>query len=132
MSEKDWSLPFARCLGMMLSGDTIDVLDFQGQPIRDDTFLFVINAHYETIPFLLPGREGVEWQLLIDTATEPGFLGEPKRFGAGDELPVTDRGACLLQLCGGTQAQARQESFRKRPFDFPQGGAAPEAVEKKE
>ena len=49
-----------------------------------------------------------------------------------DELPVTDRAACLLKLCGGTQAQARQESFRKRPFDFPQGGAAPEEVEKKE
>jgi glycogen operon protein len=131
MGEKDWSLPLARCLGMMLSGDTIDVLSFQGEPIRDDTFLFVINAHYETIPFLLPGHEGVEWQLLIDTATEQGFFAEPKRFGAGDELPLIDRGACLLKLVGGTQAQARQECFRKRPFDFPQG-AAPEEEEKKE
>src|SRR5205814_2276158 len=83
------------------------------------------NAHYETISCLLPGHEGGEWQLLVDTATEPGFFAEPKRFGAGDELPVTDRGACLLKLVGGTQAQARQESFRKRPFDFPQDGAAP-------
>jgi isoamylase len=132
MSEKDWSLPSARCLGMMLSGDTIDVLSFQGEPIRDDTFLFVINAHYETISFLLPGHEGVEWELLIDTATERGFFAEPKRFAAGDELPVTDRAACLLKLCGGTQAQARQESFRKRPFDFPQNSSAPEEVEKKE
>jgi isoamylase len=132
MSEKDWSLPFARCLGMMLSGDTIDVLSFQGEPIRDDTFLFVINAHYEIISFLLPGHEGVEWELLVDTATEPGFFAESKRFPAGDELPVTDRAACLLKLCGGTQAQARQESFRKRPFDFPQGGTAPTEVEKKE
>src|SRR5437763_919396 len=47
MSEEDWSLPFARCLGMMLSGDTIDVLSFQGKPIRDDTFLFVVNSHYD-------------------------------------------------------------------------------------
>jgi len=132
MSEKDWGLPFARCLGIMLSGDTIDVLNFQGQPIRDDTFLFVVNAHYETISFLLPGHEGVEWELLIDTATEPGFLAEPKRFPAGDELPVIDRASCLLKLCGGTQAQARQESFRKRPFDFPQNASAPEEVEKKE
>ena len=132
MSEKDWSLPSARCLGMMLSGDTIDVLNFQGEPIRDDTFLFVVNAHYDTISFLLPGHEGVEWELLIDTTAESGFLTESKRFAAGDELPMTDRAACLLKLCGGTQAQARQESFRKRPFDFPQGGAATEEVEKKE
>src|SRR5256885_13992717 len=109
MSEKDWSLPFARCLGMMLSGDTIDVLGFQGEPIRDDTFLFLMNAHYETISFLLPGQEKIEWQLLLDTATEAGFLAEPKSISSGDELPVIDRGVCLLKLSAGAQAQARQE-----------------------
>ena len=131
MSEKDWSLPLARCLGMMLSGDTIDVLGFQGEPIRDDTFLFLMNAHYETISFLLPGQENIEWQLLLDTATEFGFLAEPKSFPSGDELPVIDRGVCLLKLSAGAQAQARQESFRKRPFDFPRGAPQP-APEKKE
>jgi isoamylase len=131
MSEKDWSLPLARCLGMMLSGDTIDVLGFQGEPIRDDTFLFLMNAHYETISFLLPGQENIEWQLLLDTATEFGFLAEPKSFPSGDELPVIDRGVCLLKLSAGAQAQARQESFRKRPFDFPHGAPQP-APEKKE
>ena len=131
MSEKDWSLPLARCLGMMLSGDTIDVLGFQGEPIRDDTFLFLMNAHYETISFLLPGQENIEWQLLLDTATESGFLAEPKSFRSGDELPVIDRGVCLLKLSAGAQAQARQESFRKRPFDFPRGAPQP-APEKKE
>jgi glycogen operon protein len=125
MSEKDWSLPFARCLGMMLSGDTIDVLGFQGEPIRDDTFLFLMNAHYETISFLLPGQEDIEWQLLLDTATEAGFLAEPKSIPSGDELPVIDRGVCLLKLSAGAQAQARQESFRKRPFDFPDGRPQP-------
>src|SRR4051812_47364678 len=125
MSDEEWSSPFVRCLGMLLSGDTIDVLSFQGQPIRDDTFLFVINAHYETLSFLLPGQEQIEWQLLLDTAAESGFLPEPKSFASGDELPVTDRGACLLKLSGGMQAQARQESFRKRPFDFPHGQPPP-------
>jgi glycogen operon protein len=131
MSEKDWSLPLARCLGMMLSGDTIDVLAFQGEPIRDDTFLFLMNAHYETISFLLPGQENIEWQLLLDTANESGFLAEPKSFPSGDELPVIDRGVCLLKLSAGAQAQARQESFRKRPFDFPHGAPQP-SPEKKE
>jgi isoamylase len=132
MSEEDWGLPFARCLGMMLSGDTIDVLNFQGDPIRDDTFLFLINAHYEMISFLLPGQEHIEWQLLIDTATESGFLAEPKSFASGDELPVIDRGACLLKLSVGAQAQARRESFRKRHFDFPHGAPPPVVPEKKE
>jgi len=70
-------------------------------------------------------------QLLLDTANESGFLAEPKSFPSGDELPVIDRGVCLLKLSAGAQAQARQESFRKRPFDFPHG--APQAApEKKE
>src|SRR5260370_38926929 len=110
---------------MMLSGDTIDVLNFQAEPIRDDTFLFLMNAHFETISFLLPGQENIEWQLLIDTATEFGFLAEPKSFASGDELPVIDRGVCLVKLSAGAQAQARQESFPKRPFDFPHGGPPP-------
>ena len=119
MSEEDWSLPFARCLGMMLSGDTIDVLDFQGEPIRDDTFLFLMNAHYETISFLLPGQENIEWQLLIDTATESGFLAEPKSFASGDELPVIDRGVCLLKLSAGAHGASAPGIVPETPLRFP-------------
>src|SRR5205814_9442692 len=112
-------------LGVMLSGDTIGVSNVEGAPIRDDSVLFLINAHYETISLLVPGQQHIEWQLLIDTARESGFLVEAKSFASGDELPVIDRGACLLKLSAGAQAQARQESFRKRPFDFPHGVPRP-------
>ena len=40
MSEEDWSLPFARCLGMMLSGDTIDVLIFKANRFATIRFCF--------------------------------------------------------------------------------------------
>src|SRR5205823_3091339 len=91
----------------------------------------LIPLRHQHPVFLLPGQENIEWQLLLDTATESGFLAEPKSFPSGDELPVIDRGVCLLKLSAGAQAQARQESFRKRPFDFPH--AAPQPVpEKKE
>ena len=119
MSDEEWASPLVRCLGMLLSGDTIDVLNFSGEPIRDDTFLFLINAHYEPIPFLLPGQEDLEWQLILDTATDEGFLPESKRFASGDDVPVLDRGVCLLKLISGTHAQARQESYKKRRFDMP-------------
>jgi glycogen operon protein len=123
MSDEEWGSPIARCLGMLLSGDTIDVLSFAGEPIRDDTFLFLINAHYEPIPFLLPGQEHLEWQLILDTATEEGFLPEPQKFASGDDVIVADRGACLLKLTSGAHAQARQESYKKRRFDMPTGAA---------
>ena len=119
MSEEEWASPFVRCLGMLLSGDTMDVLNFEGDPIRDETFLFLINAHYEPIPFLLPGQENLEWQLILDTMNADGFLKKPKKFASGEDIHVGGRATCLLQLVSGAQAQAREESWKKRRVEFP-------------
>jgi len=119
MSEEEWTSPFVRCLGMLLSGDTMDVLNFEGEPIRDDTFLLLINAHYEPIPFVLPGQEHIEWQLVLDTMDPNGFLMEPKKFASGDDVDIGGRAACLFQLVSGAQAQAREESWKKRHVEFP-------------
>ena len=104
---------------MLLSGDTIDVLSFEGEPIRDDTFLLLINAHYEPIPFVLPGQEHLEWQLILDTMDPNGFLAAPKNFASGDDVDLSGRACCLLQLVSGAQAQAREESWKKRRVEFP-------------
>ncbi|PYL80104.1 MAG: glycogen debranching enzyme GlgX [Verrucomicrobia bacterium] len=119
MSEEEWASPFVRCIGMLLSGDAIDVLSFEGEPIRDDTFLLLINAHYEPIPFVLPGQEQIEWQLILDTMGPNGFLAEPKKFASGDDVHLGGRALCLLQLVSGAQAQAREESWKKRHVEFP-------------
>src|SRR5437773_2004590 len=119
MSEKEWASPFVRCLGMLLSGDTMDVLNFEGEPIRDDTFLLLINAHYELIPFGLPGQEHIEWQLILDTMEPGGFLADPKKYSSGDDVDLGGRSACLFQLVSGAQAQAREESWKKRHVEFP-------------
>ena len=119
MSEEEWASPFARCLGLLLSGDTIDVVDFQGQPIRDDTFLLLINAHFEAIPFVLPGEEQIEWQLIIDTTEDQGFLKKPKKFASGDDFDLGGRALCLLRLMSGAQEKAREESWKKRHFGPP-------------
>jgi isoamylase len=119
MTEEEWTSPFVRCLGMLLSGDATDVLNFEGEPVRDDTFLVLINAHYEPIPFVLPGQEHLEWQLILDTTDARGFLTEPKKFASGDDIDLGGRSCCLLQLVSGTQAQAREESWKKRRVEFP-------------
>jgi len=119
MSEKEWTSPFVRCLGMLLSGDTIDVLNFEGEPIRDETFLLLINAHYEPVPFVLPGQEHIEWQLILDTTHADGFLTEGTKFASGDDLDLGGRATCLLKLISGAQAQAREESWKKRHVEFP-------------
>ena len=120
MTEEEWTSPFARCLGMLLSGDATDVLNFEGESVRDDTFLLLINAHYEPIAFVLPGQEHLEWQLILDTTDPAGFVAEPKIFASGDDVALGGRVCCLLQLVSGTQAQAREESWKKRHVEFPQ------------
>jgi len=115
MSDEEWNSPFMRCLGMLLSGESTDVVDASGEPLLDEAFLLLINAHYERIPFLLPGLENLEWHLLLDTNDEAGFLKEPKRFASGDDIDLADRSACLLKLTAGAHERARQESWKKRP-----------------
>ncbi len=71
MTEGQWNQSFARCLGVYLSGDTMDEFDNRGQPIRDDDFLMLINAHHEAIDFILPRYRGNKgWTRLIDTVLE--------------------------------------------------------------
>jgi glycogen operon protein len=111
---------------MLLSGDATDVLKFEGEPVHDDTFLLLINAHYESIAFVLPGQEHLEWKLILNTSDVEGFVAEPKRFASGDDVDLDGRTCCLLQLVGGTQAQAREESWKKRHVEFPRFSAEEE------
>jgi isoamylase len=119
MSDEEWGSPFVRCLGVMLSGDTMDVSNFEGDPIHDDTFLLLLNAHHEPIPFVLPGQEHIEWLLLLDTEANEGFLKEPRKLPSGDEVEVIGRAVCLLKLEAGAQAEARKESWKKRKVAWP-------------
>jgi glycogen operon protein len=119
MSDEEWGSPFVRCIGVLLSGDTIDVLSFEGDPIRDETFLLLINAHHEPISFVLPGEEHLEWRLILDTAEDHGFLPEPKNFPSGDDVEVIGRGVKVLKLATGAQARARHESWKKRQVQLP-------------
>ena len=64
MTAESWNSGFARCLGVLLYGDSIDV-DEHGEAIQGDTMLLLFNADHATnITFTLPeGREGenVQW-----------------------------------------------------------------------
>jgi pullulanase/glycogen debranching enzyme len=84
--------------------------------MRDDTFLLLINAHHEPIPFVLPGEEQLEWEQILDTTNEDGFLKTHKKFSSGDDVDLSGRAASLLKLSRGEQPRARHESWKKRAF----------------
>jgi isoamylase len=73
MTAESWNSGFARCLGVVLYGDSIDV-DEHGEEIQGDTMVLLFNAdHATTIPFTLPqGREdeAVRWERMFDTAED--------------------------------------------------------------
>ncbi len=114
MTVEEWQSPFVRCLGMLISGDAVDLLDERGEPAHDDTFLLLINAHYEAIPFVLPGEEDLEWGQILDTVDEDGFLKTRKKFSSGDEVDLGARSASLFILTQGEPLRARVESWKKR------------------
>jgi isoamylase len=72
MSDDAWKNGFAKCLGVMLSGEHVDV-DERGEPIVGDSLLILFNAdHGEPIKFTLPPTKEADhpWELLLDTANE--------------------------------------------------------------
>ena len=113
MNDEAWGTAHAKCLGMLLSGDAIDVRTFENEPILDRTYLILLNAHHEEISFTLPGREKVRWETVIDTANEDGFVDNPNQYSSGDEYPLAARSLSLLQLATDAQGEARTASWRK-------------------
>ncbi len=77
MTEEEWHSPWIRALGLRLSGEVLDDVNGVGEPIRDDTFLLLINSHHEDLQFKLPSVSHREicWELCFDTrdsgASEP-------------------------------------------------------------
>ena len=113
MTDEEWRFDYVRCLGMLLSGDTMDVRDAHGEPIRDETFLLLLNAHYEPLDFTLPGREDVHWELILDTEVEKGFAENGCILHAGAGIELLDRSLCLLRLHTGSHSHARSESWQR-------------------
>ena len=69
MSDEEWGLGWVRCLGLMLNGETIGDVDESGEPVKDDTFLILLNCHLpEPIKFFVQeaARHG-EMEIVIDT-----------------------------------------------------------------
>jgi isoamylase len=92
MSPENWSDPFARCVGALFLAAGFEEQDARGEPITDEDFLLLVNAHYESIEFRLPDGSG--WRAVVDTALEldPGTVGDAQR----DRYVVRGRSLALL------------------------------------
>jgi glycogen operon protein len=70
MSDQDWSVAFARALGVFLNGEGLQGTDERGHRLQDSTFYIVFNAHHGAVRFVLPPvlSDG-DWHDVLNTAS---------------------------------------------------------------
>jgi isoamylase len=95
MAQRDWQRRDAHALGFFLNGQEIPELTPDGRPIGDDSFVVLLNAHFEPVEFRLPARRfGLRWELMLSTAEGDG---EGELLPARAQVPVLDRSVVLLR-----------------------------------
>ena len=97
MTDEEWGNWHSRCLGLQLAGDAIEEMDDEGLPVRDETFLLLLNAHDEAVPFVLPKHEPhLEWELCLDTRDwEP--VPDGRLFKGGEPYPLEGQTLAVLR-----------------------------------
>ena len=136
MTEEEWTNGFTRCLGLRLAGDAIEEVDRAGEPIRDDTFLLLFNAHTSRSTSSLPAhRTRVRWELVLDTRDwAPRAAGVPRRRSSirwrRAASPCSACGARAQRAVDGAHAprtgssSAPASTFARRPRARPLPGGA--------
>lgn len=95
MGDAAWDSGYVKCLGLRLSGESLNDVDPRGEPILGDTLLLLFNAHYESIEFRMPTpAPGTAWSCILDT-TEA--VGVPKHGCDGPVWTLTARSTAVFK-----------------------------------
>ena len=96
MTSRDWQHGEA-VLGMFLNGDAILEPGPRGEPVSDDSFVLLFNAHDEDREFRLPRRRmGGRWELELCTA-EPEAEAGSASYEAQGMINVTAHSITILK-----------------------------------
>jgi glycogen operon protein len=98
MSDEDWDSGYAKSLMVFFNGDAIHEVDGRGEPVLDDSFLLMFNAHHEPIEFCVPDEEfGERWTVEVDTFAPLLDQAEPRSMKPGDQVEVAARSVLVLR-----------------------------------
>jgi isoamylase len=68
LSDQAWSEGWTKSIGLMLNGKTLGVMDDEGNPVVDDSFLILVNAADQGVEYVMPGPpDGNPWRQVLDT-----------------------------------------------------------------
>jgi len=88
MMPEDWTVGYARCVGMLLGA----------LPDEEGPFALLMNAHHDTLPFKLPpSLDGTPWRTVIDTDAAGR---NDARFAGEETIPLAGRSLVVLQAGG--------------------------------
>jgi len=97
MTDDDWQAGFARTVGVFLNGKAIPTPDDRGEPVVDDSFYLLFNAHHGPLEFTLPTCPwGDRWEKVIDTDEPVPDLRQHHEFKAGGKVRI--QGYSLMVL----------------------------------
>jgi isoamylase len=68
LSEEAWNESWSKSIGVMFNGHTLGVMDEDGEPVYDDTFLILVNASDIGVEYVLPDPPNSKpWRQILDT-----------------------------------------------------------------
>jgi isoamylase len=97
MSIGDWSVGFAKSLGVFVNGAALDDGKGNGSQAGDESYYVIFNAGADALDFLLPPRVwGRRWARIMDT-TEPLPKELEDSLGPGAKVHVAGRSMVMLR-----------------------------------
>jgi len=105
MTDEEWQASYARSLGLYIAGEGVSDVDERGIPLEDDSFILLLNAHHDVVPFMVPGfKPDTGWLREFDTSRGAGL----ERDGItmpGQAYPLAGRSCVLLREIGAVPSQ---------------------------
>jgi isoamylase len=96
-TDYDWGNPVALSLGYVLGGAAGEFYTLGGQRDIDESFLVMMNAYYDDLPFYFPHLPTpLLWEALVDTAEPSGRAKDGRQWRPGESYPLRAHSLALF------------------------------------
>jgi glycogen operon protein len=107
MTDENWDTDFARSLGVYLNGLGLGSRNAKGQPIIDDSFYIIFNAHHDSLSFTLPPASyGEQWHVVLDTG-QPEVKEKRHMYKYNSTMQIGGRSIVILVYEEGKKAKEK-------------------------
>jgi isoamylase len=98
MGRREWDARGSGRLGVFINGNALRTVTPEGEPLHDDSFIVIFNAHHEPTTFVLPTRRfGRRWQVEVSTVVADPSMAEGTQLPARAQLTVEPRSLHVLK-----------------------------------